>query len=106
MGGKVGNGDDGNHIEMDCMFLFQLRQLALMRKVGELRICSKQHTHLSWHAWICGTGFRFPIGAPFNGLKLTTPQLGWIDKLRNALVGNSDRSGPRLRGGDAHHSCP
>lgn len=32
--------------------------------------------------------FRFPIGAPFNGLKafFTTPQLHWIDKLRNALA--------------------
>ena len=32
--------------------------------------------------------FRFPIGAPFNGLKafFTTPQLSWIDKLRNALA--------------------
>ena len=35
---------------------------------------------------ICGSWF-FPIGAPF-GLKafFTTPQLSWIDKLRNALA--------------------
>jgi zeta-carotene desaturase len=32
--------------------------------------------------------FRFALGAPFNGLKafFTTPQLTWIDKLRNALA--------------------
>ena len=31
---------------------------------------------------------RFALGAPFNGLKafFTTPQLDWIDKLRNALA--------------------
>jgi zeta-carotene desaturase len=32
--------------------------------------------------------FRFALGAPFNGLKafFTTPQLDWVDKLRNALA--------------------
>ena len=38
--------------------------------------------------------FRFFAGAPFNGLKafFTTPQLNWIDKLRNALaLGTSPR---------------
>ena len=32
--------------------------------------------------------FRFPLGAPFNGLKafFTTEQLTWVDKFRNALA--------------------
>ncbi|MFM8936611.1 MAG: 9,9'-di-cis-zeta-carotene desaturase, partial [Vulcanococcus sp.] len=50
----------------------------------------KDHTHL-----FVNTGgdlreldFRFALGAPFNGLKafFTTPQLDWLDKLRNALA--------------------
>jgi zeta-carotene desaturase len=95
MGGKVGSWEDpdGNHIEMGLhVFFFNYANLfALMRKVGAIdNLLPKEHTHL-----FVNTGgdlreldFRFPIGAPFNGLKafFTTPQLDWIDKLRNALA--------------------
>ena len=95
MGGKVGSwvDDGGNHIEMGLhVFFFNYANLfALMRKVGAFEnLLPKNHTHL-----FCNKGgdlreldFRFPIGAPFNGLKafFTTPQLTWIDKLRNALA--------------------
>ncbi len=95
MGGKVGSWVDegGNHIEMGLhVFFFNYANLfALLRKVGALdNLLPKDHTHL-----FVNTGgdlreldFRFPIGAPFNGLKafFTTPQLDWIDKLRNALA--------------------
>ncbi|MFM2157746.1 MAG: 9,9-di-cis-zeta-carotene desaturase, partial [Cyanobacteriota bacterium] len=63
----------------------------LLRKVGAIdNLLPKDHTHL-----FVNTGgdlreldFRFALGAPFNGLKafFTTPQLDWIDKLRNALA--------------------
>jgi zeta-carotene desaturase len=95
LGGKVGSwvDGDGNHIEMGLhVFFFNYTNLfALMRKVGAIdNLLPKDHTHL-----FVNTGgdlreldFRFGLGAPFNGLKafFTTPQLGWIDKLRNALA--------------------
>ncbi|QVL53244.1 MAG: 9,9'-di-cis-zeta-carotene desaturase [Cyanobium sp. M30B3] len=95
MGGKVGSWVDegGNHIEMGLhVFFFNYANLfALMRKVGAFEnLLPKDHTHL-----FVNTGgdlreldFRFALGAPFNGLKafFTTPQLDWIDKLRNALA--------------------
>jgi zeta-carotene desaturase len=95
VGGKVGSWVDaeGNHIEMGLhVFFFNYANLfALMRKVGAFEnLLPKDHTHL-----FVNTGgdlreldFRFPVGAPFNGLKafFTTPQLDWIDKLRNALA--------------------
>ena len=95
MGGKVGSWVDegGNHIEMGLhVFFFNYANLfALLRKVGAFEnLLPKDHTHL-----FVNTGgdlreldFRFAIGAPFNGLKafFTTPQLDWIDKLRNALA--------------------
>ncbi|MGB7564644.1 MAG: 9,9'-di-cis-zeta-carotene desaturase [Prochlorococcaceae cyanobacterium] len=95
VGGKVGSwvDADGNHIEMGLhVFFFNYANLfALMRKVGAFEnLLPKDHTHL-----FVNTGgdlreldFRFPVGAPFNGLKafFTTPQLDWIDKLRNALA--------------------
>lgn len=95
MGGKVGSwvDGDGNHIEMGLhVFFFNYANLfALLRKVGAFEnLLPKQHTHL-----FVNTGgdlreldFRFALGAPFNGLKafFTTPQLDWIDKLRNALA--------------------
>jgi zeta-carotene desaturase len=85
--------EGGNHIEMGLhVFFFNYANLfALMRKVGAIdNLLPKDHTHL-----FVNTGgdlreldFRFPIGAPFNGLKafFTTPQLTWVDKLRNALA--------------------
>jgi zeta-carotene desaturase len=95
LGGKVGSWVDegGNHIEMGLhVFFFNYANLfALLRKVGALdNLLPKDHTHL-----FVNTGgdlreldFRFALGAPFNGLKafFTTPQLTWIDKLRNALA--------------------
>jgi zeta-carotene desaturase len=95
LGGKVGSWVDegGNHIEMGLhVFFFNYANLfALLRKVGALdNLLPKDHTHL-----FVNTGgdlreldFRFALGAPFNGLKafFTTPQLDWIDKLRNALA--------------------
>ncbi len=95
LGGKVGSwvDDAGNHIEMGLhVFFFNYANLfALMRKVGAIdNLLPKDHTHL-----FVNTGgdlreldFRFPLGAPFNGLKafFTTPQLDWLDKLRNALA--------------------
>ncbi|MFO7630132.1 MAG: FAD-dependent oxidoreductase, partial [Prochlorococcaceae cyanobacterium] len=95
LGGKVGSWVDegGNHIEMGLhVFFFNYANLfALMHKVGAIdNLLPKDHTHL-----FVNTGgdlreldFRFALGAPFNGLKafFTTPQLSWIDKLRNALA--------------------
>ncbi|MFM8661911.1 MAG: 9,9'-di-cis-zeta-carotene desaturase, partial [Cyanobium sp.] len=95
MGGKVGSWVDegGNHIEMGLhVFFFNYANLfALLRKVGAFEnLLPKDHTHL-----FVNTGgdlreldFRFALGAPFNGLKafFTTPQLDWIDKLRNGLA--------------------
>ena len=95
MGGKVGSwvDPDGNHIEMGLhVFFFNYANLfALMRKVGAFdHLLPKDHTHLFVNQGgdLRELDFRFPIGAPFNGLKafFTTPQLGWIDKLRNALA--------------------
>ena len=95
MGGKVGSWVDegGNHIEMGLhVFFFNYANLfALMRKVGAFEnLLPKQHTHLFVNKGgdLRELDFRFPIGAPFNGLKafFTTPQLSWIDKLRNALA--------------------
>ncbi len=95
LGGKVGSwvDDDGNHIEMGLhVFFFNYANLfALMRKVGAIEnLLPKEHTHLFVNAGgdLRELDFRFPIGAPFNGLKafFTTPQLDWIDKLRNALA--------------------
>jgi zeta-carotene desaturase len=95
MGGKVGSwvDPDGNHIEMGLhVFFFNYANLfALMQKVGAIEnLLPKNHTHLFVNAGgdLRELDFRFPLGAPFNGLKafFTTPQLDWIDKLRNALA--------------------
>ena len=95
MGGKVGSWEDsdGNHIEMGLhVFFFNYANLfELMRKVGAFEnLLPKDHTHLFVNKGgdIKSLDFRFFAGAPFNGLKafFTTPQLNWIDKLRNALA--------------------
>lgn len=95
VGGKVGSWEDagGNHIEMGLhVFFFNYANLfALMRKVGAFEnLLPKEHTHLFVNKGgdLRALDFRFPVGAPFNGLKafFTTPQLDWIDKLRNALA--------------------
>ncbi|HGY5545969.1 MAG TPA: 9,9'-di-cis-zeta-carotene desaturase [Prochlorococcus sp.] len=95
IGGKVGSWEDpdGNHIEMGLhVFFFNYANLfALMRKVGAIdHLLPKDHTHLFVNRGgdLRSLDFRFALGAPFNGLKafFTTPQLNWIDKLRNALA--------------------
>src|SRR5512146_1160321 len=89
VGGKVGSwiDADGNHIEMGLhVFFFNYANLfALMRKVGAFEnLLPKAHTHtfINKGGEIGELDFRFPIGAPFNGLKafFTTSQLTWIDK--------------------------
>ncbi len=95
LGGKVGSWEDsnGNHIEMGLhVFFFNYANLfSLMKKVGALEnLLPKEHTHLFVNKGgdVNSLDFRFGLGAPFNGLKafFTTPQLNWIDKLRNALA--------------------
>ncbi len=95
IGGKVGSWEDsnGNHIEMGLhVFFFNYANLfALMKKVGAIdNLLPKEHTHLFVNKGgdIKSLDFRFIAGAPFNGLKafFTTPQLNWVDKLRNALA--------------------
>jgi zeta-carotene desaturase len=95
MGGKVGSweDEDGNHIEMGLhVFFYNYSNLfELMRRVGAFEnLLPKEHTHLFVNRGgeLRALDFRFPLGAPFNGLKafFTTPQLDWIDKLRNALA--------------------
>ncbi len=95
IGGKVASWEDpdGNHIEMGLhVFFFNYANLfALMRKVGAINhLLPKDHTHLFINNGgdVRSLDFRFALGAPFNGLKafFTTPQLDWIDKLRNALA--------------------
>jgi zeta-carotene desaturase len=74
------------------VFFFNYANLfALMRKVGAIdNLLPKEHTHLFVNRGgdLRDLDFRFGLGAPFNGLKafFTTPQLDWIDKLRNALA--------------------
>lgn len=95
VGGKVGSwvDDRGNHIEMGLhVFFYNYANLfALMARVGALdHLLPKEHTHLFVNAGgeVGQLDFRFPLGAPFNGLKafFTTAQLSWVDKLRNALA--------------------
>jgi zeta-carotene desaturase len=95
VGGKVGSWVDpeGNHIEMGLhVFFFNYTNLfALMEKVGAFKhLRPKQHTHtfINRGGLIGSLDFRFPLGAPFNGLKafFTTSQLSWQDKLQNAIA--------------------
>jgi len=95
VGGKVGSwvDDQGNHIEMGLhVFFYNYANLfALMARVGALdNLLPKEHTHLFVNAGgdVGKLDFRFPLGAPFNGLKafFTTAQLSWVDKVRNALA--------------------
>ncbi len=94
-GGKVGSWEDkeGNHIEMGLhVFFYNYANLfKLMEKVGALEnILPKEHTHLFINNGgdLKSLDFRFPMGAPFNGLKafFTTEQLNIVDKIRNALA--------------------
>lgn len=95
VGGKVGSwvDKDGNHIEMGLHVFFgcYYNLFALMEKVGagnNLRL--KEHTHqfINEGGKIGELDFRFPIGAPFHGLKafFTSSQLSAIDKAANSLA--------------------
>lgn len=104
VGGKVGSwiDSDGNHIEMGLHVFFQCyyNLFELMKKVGAYEdLLLKEHTHtfINRGGEIGTLDFRFPIGAPFNGLKafFTTGQLSLKDKLFNAIaLGTS----PMIRG--------
>jgi zeta-carotene desaturase len=95
VGGKVGSwvDADGNHIEMGLHVFFgcYYNLFELMRKVGAIdNLLLKEHTHIFINEG-GKTGeldFRFPIGAPFHGLKafFTTSQLSAVDKIANSLA--------------------
>lgn len=95
VGGKVGSwvDKDGNHIEMGLHVFFgcYYNLFALMEKVGagnNLRL--KEHTHqfINEGGKLGELDFRFPVGAPFHGLKafFTSSQLSAIDKAANSLA--------------------
>lgn len=95
VGGKVGSwvDADGNHIEMGLHVFFgcYYNLFALMEKVGVLdALRLKEHTHIFINEGgrIGELDFRFPIGAPFHGLKafFTSSQLTLQDKLQNSLA--------------------
>ncbi len=95
VGGKVGSwvDGDGNHIEMGLHVFFgcYYNLFELMRKVGAIdNLLLKDHTHIFINEG-GRTGeldFRFPVGAPFHGLKafFTTSQLSAVDKIANSLA--------------------
>ncbi len=95
VGGKVSSwvDPDGNHIEMGLhVFFFNYANLfELLRKVGAYEnLLPKAHTHtfINRGGQVGELDFRFPMGAPFNGLKafFTTSQLSWLDKIQNAIA--------------------
>ncbi|NEO87445.1 MAG: 9,9'-di-cis-zeta-carotene desaturase [Spirulina sp. SIO3F2] len=95
VGGKVGSwvDKDGNHLEMGLHVFFgcYYNLFALMRKVGaidNLRLKEHTHTFINEGGKIGQLDFRFPVGAPFHGLKafFTTSQLSTVDKLANSLA--------------------
>ncbi len=95
VGGKVGSWVDpeGNHLEMGLHVFFgcYYNLFDLMGKVGaleSLRLKEHVHTFVNRGGHLGALDFRFPLGAPFNGLKafFTTSQLGVVDKLANSLA--------------------
>lgn len=95
VGGKVGSwvDADGNHIEMGLHVFFNnyANLFRLMQKVGAGdALLPKDHVHtfINRGGVKAGLDFRFPIGAPFHGLKafFTTGQLTLQDKLQNAIA--------------------
>ncbi len=95
VGGKVGSwvDADGNHIEMGLHVFFNnyANLFRLMEKVGAHDyLLPKDHVHtfINRGGVKGGLDFRFPIGAPFHGLKafFTTEQLTIQDKLQNAIA--------------------
>lgn len=95
VGGKVGSwvDADGNHVEMGLHVFFGCYEnlFGLMKKVGAFEnLLLKEHTHtfVNRGGNLGELDFRFPIGAPFNGLKafFTTSQLSVADKLANSIA--------------------
>ena len=95
VGGKVGSwvDKDGNHIEMGLHVFFgcYYNLFALMEKVGaidNLRLKEHTHTFINDGGRVGELDFRFPIGAPFHGLKafFTSSQLSAVDKIANSLA--------------------
>lgn len=104
IGGKVGSWVDGagNHVEMGLHVFFSCyyNLFEIMERVGAIdHLLQKEHVHtfINRGGEVGALDFRFPIGAPFNGLKafFTTSQLSVPDKAQNALaLGTS----PLIRG--------
>ncbi|GAB4212889.1 MAG: 9,9'-di-cis-zeta-carotene desaturase [Synechococcales cyanobacterium] len=95
VGGKVGSWQDaeGNHIEMGLHVFFGCYEnlFALMKKVGiDQNLLRKDHTHIfvNQGGSLASLDFRFPVGAPFHGLKafFTTGQLSPLDKVANSIA--------------------
>ena len=95
VGGKVGSwvDKDGNHVEMGLHVFFgcYYNLFALMEKVGaidNLRLKEHTHTFINDGGKVGELDFRFPIGAPFHGLKafFTSSQLSAVDKIANSLA--------------------
>ncbi len=95
VGGKVGSWVDanGNHVEMGLHVFFgcYYNLFDLMRQVGaidNLRLKEHTHTFINQGGKVGELDFRFPLGAPFNGLKafFTTSQLSTVDKIANSLA--------------------
>jgi len=95
VGGKVGSwvDRDGNHVEMGLHVFFNnyANLFQLMKKVGAYDyLLPKEHVHtfINRGGQKDALDFRFPIGAPFHGLKafFTTGQLTIQDKLQNAIA--------------------
>ncbi len=95
VGGKVGSwiDKDGNHIEMGLHVFFgcYYQLFDLLRRVGAIdHLLLKAHTHtfINSGGRVGELDFRFPVGAPFNGLKafFTTSQLSTADKFFNSLA--------------------
>jgi zeta-carotene desaturase len=99
VGGKVSSWKDkeGNHIEMGLHVFFgcYYNLFGIMQRVGAIDEAAtgalrlKEHTHqfVNNGGDIGELDFRFPVGAPVSGLQafLKTTQLGWEDKVANAL---------------------
>lgn len=94
VGGKVSSWQDkdGNHIEMGLHVFFGCYEnlFKVMRKLGIMdSLLRKEHSHvfINKEGRIGELDFRFPIGAPFHGLKafFTTTQLEFKSILSNAV---------------------
>jgi len=110
IGGKVGSwvDADGNHIEMGLHVFFNnyANLFALMKKVGAFEhLLPKEHVHtfINRGGEVGKLDFRFPVGAPFHGLKafFTTAQLTLQDKLQNAIALGTSPIVPGLLSYDA-----